>query len=82
MKEIGEILNSSLEGKFAIGKLPILFGFILSVFHRLFSVNQLKKTLGTHVGYEVGDSFDVLQLPNYDIEATLVDSVNSIKAQD
>ena len=54
----------------------------ITLFHPKLSVNQLKKTLGTHVGYEVGDSFDVLQLPNYDIEATLVDSVNSIKAQD
>ena len=82
MKEIGEILNSSLEGKFATRKLPKLFAYLLAVFHPKLSVNQLKKTLGTHVGYEVGDSFDVLQLPNYDIEATLVDSVNSIKAQD
>ena len=82
MKEIGKILNSSLPNKYATRKLPRLLAYILAIFHPKLSIKRLKKTLGTHVGYDVEDAFSVLGLPNYDIEATLVDSVNSIKAQD
>ena len=82
MKEIGRILNSSLEGKYATRKLPKLFAYLLAMFHPKLSINQLKKTLGTHVSYDVEDSFTILELPNYDIKTTLIDSVNSVKAQD
>ena len=82
MKEIGRILNSSLEGKYATRKLPKLFAYLLAIFHPKLSINQLKKTLGTHVSYDVEDSFTTLELPNYDIKTTLIDSVNSVKAQD
>ena len=82
MKEIGRILNSSLEGKYATRKLPKLFAYLLAIFHPKLSINQLKKTLGTHVSYDVDDSFTTLELPNYDIKTTLIDSVNSVKAQD
>ena len=82
MKEIGRILNSSLEGKYATRKLPKLFAYLLAMFHPKLSINQLKKTLGTHVSYDVEDSFVILELPNYDIRTTLIDSVNSVKAQD
>ena len=82
MKEIGRILNSSLEGKYATRKLPKLFAYLLAMFHPKLSINQLKKTLGTHVSYDVEDSFVTLELPNYDIRTTLIDSVNSVKAQD
>ena len=82
MKEIGKILNSSLEGKYATRKLPKFLAYILAMFHPKLSVNQLKKTLGTHVSYDVGDSFESLELPNYEVKTTLIDSVNSVKAQD
>ena len=82
MKEIGRILNSSLEGKYATRKLPKLFAYLLAMFHPKLSINQLKKTLGTHVSYDVENSFTILELPNYDIKTTLIDSVNSVKAQD
>jgi len=82
MKDIGEILNSSLEEKYATRKLPKFLAYILAMFHPKLSVNQLKKTLGTHVGYDVGGSFELLELPNYDVKTTLIDSVNSVKAQD
>ena len=82
MKEIGRILNSSLPGKYATRKLPKPLAYLLAIFHPKLSIRRLKKTLGTHIGYDVGDSFSSLDLPNYDIEATLIDSVNSIKAQD
>ena len=82
MKDIGEILNSSLEERYATRKLPKFLAYILAMFHPKLSVNQLKKTLGTHVGYDVGGSFELLELPNYDVKTTLIDSVNSVKAQD
>ena len=82
MKEIGNILNSSLEGKFATRKLPKLLAYVLAMFHPKLSINQMKINLGTHIGYDVGDSFEILELPNYDVETTLIDSVNSVKAQD
>ena len=82
MKEIGKILNSSLEGKYATRTLPKYLAYILAIFHPKLSVNQLKKTLGTHVGYDVGDSFESLMLPNYEVKTTLVDAVNSVQAQD
>ena len=82
MKEIGRILNSSLEGKYATRKLPKLFAYLLAIFHPKLSINQLKKTLGAHVSYDIEDSFTTLELPNYDIKTTLIDSVNSVKAQD
>ena len=82
MKEIGKVLNSKLPRRFATRRLPRLFAYALALFHPKISIKQLRGTLGTHVGYDVGDAFDALSLPNYSIEDTLVDSVNSIQAQD
>ena len=82
MKEIGSILSSLLHRKYARRKLPKLFAYILAIFHPKLSLNQLRESLGTYVGYDVEDSFTTLKLPDYDIEDTLVDSINSIKAQD
>ena len=82
MKQIGKVLSSSLPKKYATRKLPRLFAYVLAIFHPKLSIKQLKGSLGTHVGYDVEDSFTVLDLPNYDIEATLVDSIRSIEAQD
>ena len=82
MKEIGAELNSKLPKKYATRKLPRLFAYILAVFHPKISVKRLKGTLGTYVDYDVGGAFEALSLPNYSVEDTLVDSVNSIQAQD
>ena len=82
MKEIGSILSSLLHRKYARRKLPKLFAYILAIFHPKLSLNQLRESLGAYVGYDVEDSFTTLKLPDYDIEDTLVDSINSIKAQD
>ena len=82
MKEIGKELSSKLPRKFATRRLPRMFAYILALFHPKLSVKQLKGTLGTHVGYDVGDAFPTLSLPNYTVGDTLVDSVNSIQAQD
>ena len=82
MKEIGQALTQSLPKKYATRRLPSSLAYILAFFHPKLSVKQLKGSLGTHVGYDVGDSFSALDLPDYDIGTTLVDSVNSVKAQD
>ena len=82
MKEIGEVLSSSLQKRYATRKLPRFFAYILAYFHPKMSVKQVKNSLGTYVGYDVGDSFRALDLPNYQIEKTLVDSIKSIEAQD
>lgn len=82
MKEIGLELNAHVDGKFATRKLPRFFAYILALFHPKLSIKRLKGTLGTHVDYDIGDSFGALSLPNYSVEDTLVDSVKSIQAQD
>ena len=82
MKEIGKELNSKLPRKFATRRLPRIFAYILAVFHPKLSIKQLKGSLGKHVDYDVGDAFSALSLPNYNVDDTLVDSVNSIQAQD
>ena len=82
MKEIGQTLTNNLPNKYATRKLPSIFAYLLAVFHPKLSVNQLKGSLGNHVGYDVEDSFSTLDLPDYDVASTLVDSVNSVKAQD
>ncbi|MDC3297859.1 NAD-dependent epimerase/dehydratase family protein [Candidatus Poseidoniaceae archaeon] len=82
MKEIGKELSSKLPRKFATRKLPRLLAYIMAIFHPKLSVKRLRGTLGTHVDYDVGDAFETLSLPNYNVEDTLVDSVKSIQAQD
>jgi nucleoside-diphosphate-sugar epimerase len=82
MKEIGKELSSKLPRKFATRKLPRLLAYIMAIFHPKLSVKRLKGTLGTHVDYDVGDAFETLSLPNYNVEDTLVDSVKSIQVQD
>ena len=82
MKEIGQTLTSNLPKKYASRKLPRIFAYLLALFHPKLSIKQLKGSLGTHVSYEVKDSFEILELPNIEVVDTLVDSVNSVKAQD
>ena len=82
MKEIGQTLTKNLPKKYATRKLPSALAYLLAIFHPKLSVKQLRGSLGTHVDYDVDDSFSTLDLPNYDVVTTLVDSVNSVKAQD
>ena len=82
MKEIGQTLTSNLPKKYASRKLPRIFAYLLALFHPKLSIKQLKGSLGTHVSYDVKDSFEILELPNLEVVDTLVDSVNSVKAQD
>ena len=82
MSEIGQLLSSNLPKKYATKKLPRMLAYVLAIFHPKLSVKQLKNSVGIHVGYDVGDSFSALELPDYEVVTTLVDSVNSVKAQD
>ena len=82
MKEIGGVLSGALPKKYATRKLPRLFAYILAFFHPKLSIKRLKNTLGKHVDYDVGDSFEALSIPEHDVTVTLVDSVNSLQAQD
>ena len=82
MKEMGKSLTSITGKKYATRKLPRYLAYILALFHPKLSVKRLRGTLGTHVGYNVGDSFSKLSLPNYETEKTLVDSITSLVAQD
>ena len=80
MNEIGQILNLNLKGKFATKRLPRFLAYVLAFFHPKLSIKRLKGNLERYVSYDVEDSFEVLDLPNYDFERTIVDSVNSIRA--
>ena len=80
MNEIGQILNLNLKGKFATKRLPRFLAYVLAFFHPKLSIKRLKGNLGSYVSYDVEDSFEILDLPNYDYERTIVDSINSIRA--
>ena len=82
MREMGKSLTSITGKKYATKKLPRYLAYILAVFHPKLSVKRLRGTLGTHVEYDVGNSFAELSLPNYETEKTLVDSIASLVAQD
>ncbi len=82
MKEIGQTLSSNLPRKYATRRLPSILAYVLAIFHPKLSIKQLRGSLGTYVDYDIGDSYEVLDLPNFDVVSTLVDSINSVKAQD
>jgi len=82
LNDIGKTLTGAMSQKFATRRLPRYLAYLMAVFHPKLSINRLRGALGTHIGYEVGDSFSALSLPNYDTTDTLVDSVKSLQAQD
>jgi nucleoside-diphosphate-sugar epimerase len=82
LNEIGRALSGAMTQKFATRCLPRYLAYIMAIFHPKLSIKRLRGALGMHIGYEVGDSFSALSLPNYDTTDTLVDSVKSLQAQD
>ncbi|MBT4065638.1 MAG: NAD-dependent epimerase/dehydratase family protein [Euryarchaeota archaeon] len=82
MKEVGGALTSLTGRKYATKRLPRYLAYLLAVFHPKLSIKRLRGTLGTHVKYDVGDSFSILSLPNYETAKTLTDSISSLLAQD
>ena len=82
MKEIGERLTQITEKKYSSRRLIKPLAYLVAIFHPKLSIKRLKESLGTHVDYNVKDAFSVLELPDYDIDVTLKDAINSIEAQD
>ena len=82
LNQIGRILGGAMGRKFATKRIPRYLAYLFAIFHPKLSISRLRSTLGKHIGYDVGDSFTVLSLPNYDTTETLVESIKSLQAQD
>ena len=78
MREIGAALNKSSAKKYATRKLPRPLAYLLAIFHPKLSIKRLRGSLGMYVGYDVGDSFSALSLPDYEPSVTLADSIESL----
>ena len=76
MKEIGISVNG-----YPTRRLPKFLVYILAIFHPKLSWRQLKDSLGTKVGYDVGNSYSILQITPIALNKTLVDGIDSIRAQ-
>ncbi len=81
MNEIGKKLSSITSKKYTSRKLVKPLAYFVAIFHPKLSIKRLKESLGTYVDYDVKDAFHVLELPDYEIETTLIDAINSIQAQ-
>lgn len=81
MNEIGKKLSSITGKKYTSRKLVKPLAYLVAIFHPKLSIKRLKESLGTYVDYDVKDAFHVLELPDYEIETTLIDAINSIEAQ-
>ena len=81
MSEIGKKLSSITSKKYTSRKLVKPLAYLVAIFHPKLSIKRLKESLGTYVDYDVKDAFQVLELPDYEIETTLIDAINSIEAQ-
>ena len=79
MNEIGKVLISKKGGKWPNKKLPKFLAYIVAIFHPKLSFKLLKGNLGIKVGYDVEDTWDVLQIKTHSPEQTIVDAVESIK---
>ena len=81
MKEIGTRLNTVFGRGFATRILPKFFAYCFAIFHPKLTRKQLKGSLGRSVGYDVRDSFEILEVERTDVDTTLKDSVDSLRAQ-
>ena len=80
MNEIGERLTQITGKKYSSRKLIKPLAYLVAIFHPKLSIKRLKESLGTYVDYDVKDAFSALELPDYDIDVTLKDAINSIEA--
>jgi len=80
MNEIGERLTRITGKKYSSRKLIKPLAYLVAIFHPKLSIKRLKESLGTYVDYDVKDAFSALELPDYDIDLTLKDAINSIEA--
>jgi len=79
MNEIGRELTSMMGKKYTSRKLNKPLAYLVAILHPKLSIKRLRESLGKHVDYDVKDTFQVLQLPNYDPRTTLKDAVVSIE---
>lgn len=79
MNEIGRELTSTMGKKYTSRKLMKPFAYLVAMLHPKLSIKRLRASLGMHVDYDVKDSFQALQLPNYDTRTTLKDAVISLE---
>ena len=79
MNDIGRELTSMMGKKYTSRKLMKPLAYLVAILHPKLSIKRLKESLGKHVEYDVKDTFQVLQLPNYDKRATLKDAVTSLE---
>jgi len=79
MNEIGRELTSTMGKKYTSRKLMKPFAYLVAMLHPKLSIKRLRASLGMHVDYDVKDSFQALQLPNYDTRTTLKDAVTSLE---
>ncbi len=79
MNEIGLILKARKGGRWATKKLPKILAYIVAIFHPKLSIKHLRDGLGSKVSYDVGDTWDALEIKVHNPEDTIVDAVESIK---
>jgi dihydroflavonol-4-reductase len=79
MNEIGRELTSTMGKKYTSRKLMKPLAYLVAMLHPKLSIKRLKGSLGKHVDYDVKDTFQVLQLPNFDTRTTLKDAVTSLE---
>ena len=79
MNDIGRELTSMMGKKYTSRKLMKPLAYLVAILHPKLSIKRLKESLGKHVEYDVKDTFQVLQLPNYDKRTTLKDAVTSLE---
>lgn len=82
MKEMGLKLTSLRGKKYPSRKLIKPLAYLVAILHPKLSIKRIKESLGTHVDYDVKDTFSILDLPDYDVDVTLNDAIKSIEAQD
>ncbi len=80
MKEMGHALTSLRSEKYTTRKLAKPLAYLVALMHPKLSVKRLRESLGKHVSYDVKDTFEALQLPNFEVHITLNDAVDSIEA--
>ena len=78
MKDIGLVLKKRIKGRWATKKLPKILAYIVAIFHPKLSIKQLKGYLGSKVSFDVGDTWDALEIKTHNPEDTIVESIESI----
>jgi len=80
MREIGlELRRLRPRSSYATKVLPKWLTIVMAAFHPKLTVKAVKPSLGRHVGYDVGTSFDDLEMSPTPIQDTFLDGLDSIE---